>query len=152
METLRIHHPRVLIHGARGMGQQYIGAAALHHLEGYHVQSIDMGTLMGDPTRVCTFSQLFYSIFLTISFQTVESALIQLFMEAKRHIPSILHIPNLLTLAQTVPLSTHRLIRAMLENILPTDSVLLLGLCDAPVDRLPKAVRRWFGVEQVTLD
>jgi hypothetical protein len=29
----------VIIHGPLGMGQAYIGAAALRHLEGYHVQS-----------------------------------------------------------------------------------------------------------------
>lgn len=34
------------------MGQGMIGAAALHHLEGVHVQSLDLGTLFGDSTRV----------------------------------------------------------------------------------------------------
>jgi hypothetical protein len=40
------------------MGQAYIGAAALHHLEGYHMQSLELGTLMSDSTRVsymCSF-------------------------------------------------------------------------------------------------
>lgn len=53
MQTLRIYRPRVIIHGPLGMGQAYIGAAALHHLEGYHVQSLELGTLMSDSTRVC---------------------------------------------------------------------------------------------------
>lgn len=52
METLRVYRPRLVLHGPPGMGQGYIGAAALHHLEGYHVQTLDMGTLMGDSTRV----------------------------------------------------------------------------------------------------
>jgi hypothetical protein len=52
METLRVYRPRLVLHGPFGMGQGYIGAAALHHLEGYHVQTLDMGTLMGDSTRV----------------------------------------------------------------------------------------------------
>ena len=34
------------------MGQGYIGAATLHHLEIYHVQSPELGTLMSDLTRV----------------------------------------------------------------------------------------------------
>jgi len=51
MQTLRVHRPRVIIHGPFGMGQAYIGATALHYLEGYHVQSIELGTLMGDSTR-----------------------------------------------------------------------------------------------------
>ena len=53
METLRIYRPRIALHGAVGMGQNYIGTAALHHLEGYHVQNLDLGTLLSDSTRVC---------------------------------------------------------------------------------------------------
>jgi hypothetical protein len=34
------------------MGQQYLGAAILHHLEKTHVQSFDLATLMGDSARV----------------------------------------------------------------------------------------------------
>lgn len=52
MQTLRVYRPRVIIHGDLGMGQGYIGAAALHHLEGYHIQSLELGTLLGDSTRV----------------------------------------------------------------------------------------------------
>ncbi len=53
MQTLRVYRPRILIHGDVGMGQNYIGAAALHHLEGYHIQTLELGTLLGDSTRVC---------------------------------------------------------------------------------------------------
>lgn len=52
METLRVYRPRVVLYGSVGMGQEYVAAAVLHHLEGYHVQSLDLGTLMGDSTRV----------------------------------------------------------------------------------------------------
>ena len=52
METLRVHRPRVILHGASGMGQAYVAAAALHHLEGYHVQTLDVANLMSDSTRV----------------------------------------------------------------------------------------------------
>lgn len=44
----------MILHGDVGMGQGYVGAAALHHLEGYHVQSLELGTLMSDSTRVRT--------------------------------------------------------------------------------------------------
>ncbi len=56
METLRVYRPRIVLHGPSGMGQGYIGAAALHHLEGFHIQSLDLGNLMGDPTRVHHYS------------------------------------------------------------------------------------------------
>ena len=55
METLRVYRPRVALHGPVGMGQAYIAAAALHHLEGYHVQSLDLGSLLADSTRVSRF-------------------------------------------------------------------------------------------------
>ena len=41
------------------MGQAYIGAAALNHLEGYHVLSLELGTLMSDSTRVRYNKRLF---------------------------------------------------------------------------------------------
>jgi ATPase family AAA domain-containing protein 2 len=53
LETLRVYRPRVVLHGPVGMGQDYIGMAALHHLEGFHVQNLDLGTLLSDSTRVC---------------------------------------------------------------------------------------------------
>ncbi len=52
MESLRVHRPRLLIYGPPGMGQSYLGPAALHHLEGFHVQSLDLGSLLSDSTRV----------------------------------------------------------------------------------------------------
>jgi ATPase family AAA domain-containing protein 2 len=52
METLRIHRPRMVIYGPPGMGQAYIGAALLHHLEGYHIQNLELGVLFGDSSRV----------------------------------------------------------------------------------------------------
>jgi ATPase family AAA domain-containing protein 2 len=51
-EAARTFRPRLLIHGVGGMGQQYLGAAILHHLEKTHVQSFDLATLMGDSARV----------------------------------------------------------------------------------------------------
>ena len=52
MESLRVYRPRVVLYGEPGMGQSYIGPAVLHHLEGYHVQTLDLGSLLGDSTRV----------------------------------------------------------------------------------------------------
>lgn len=52
MEKLRVYRPRVALHGSPGMGQAFVAAAILHHLEGYHVQTLDLGTLLGDSARV----------------------------------------------------------------------------------------------------
>lgn len=49
---MRTYRPRLLISGAAGMGQAYLGPAILHHLEGFHVQNLDLGVLLGDSGRV----------------------------------------------------------------------------------------------------
>lgn len=52
METLRVHRPRIILVGSSGLGQSYVAAATLHHLEGFHVQTLDIANLMSDSTRV----------------------------------------------------------------------------------------------------
>ena len=52
MERLRVYRPRVVLYGSPGMGQTFVAAAILHHLEGYHVQTLDLGSLLGDSARV----------------------------------------------------------------------------------------------------
>lgn len=52
MEKLRVYRPRVVFYGAPGMGQTFVAGAILHHLEGYHVQTLDLGGLLGDSARV----------------------------------------------------------------------------------------------------
>ena len=47
-ERSRIFRPRLLISGVPGMGQNYLAAAILHHLEGVHIQTMDLATLLGD--------------------------------------------------------------------------------------------------------
>lgn len=51
-ETLRVFRPRLVVCGEAGMGQAYIGGALLHHLEGFHVQTIDLANLVSDSTIV----------------------------------------------------------------------------------------------------
>ncbi|KAH7916660.1 AAA-domain-containing protein [Hygrophoropsis aurantiaca] len=127
METLRVYRPRLVLYGPPGMGQGYIGAAALHLLEGYHVQNLDLGTLMGDSTR------------------TVEAAVVQLFVEAKRHQPSVIYIPSLIGWCAAVSETSRSTVRAMLDSLAPTDPILLLAIVDGSFTSLPRDVRAWFG-------
>jgi ATPase family AAA domain-containing protein 2 len=53
MEKLRVYRPRIVLYGSPGMGQAFVAAAILHHMEGYHVQTLDLGSLLGDSARVC---------------------------------------------------------------------------------------------------
>ncbi|KAJ3919367.1 AAA-domain-containing protein [Lentinula edodes] len=127
MEVLRIHRPRLILHGQIGMGQSYVGAALLHHLEGYHVQSLELGTLLGDSAR------------------TTEAALVQLFVEAKRHSPSVIYIPSLVGWCAAISETARATVRAMLDTLAPTDSILLLAIVDGKFSSLPRDVRAWFG-------
>lgn len=117
----------MLICGEAGMGQGYVGAAVLHHLEGFHVQTLDLATLVSDSSR------------------TMEAACVQLFVEAKRHKPSILFIPSLLTWCLTVTDTVKSTIKGLLEGLDPSDPILLLAVVDGPLSDLPSDVRSWFG-------
>ncbi|KZT23205.1 AAA-domain-containing protein [Neolentinus lepideus HHB14362 ss-1] len=128
MESLRVYRPRIVLHGPVGMGQGYVAAAALHHLEGYNIQSMDLGNLMGDSTR------------------SVEAAIVQLFVEAKRNQPSVVYIPSLVSWCAAVSETSRSTIRAMMDTLSPSDPILLLAVVDGHFSELPRDVRAWFGV------
>lgn len=77
--------------------------------------------------------------------QTVESAIVQLFVEAKRQKPSIVYIPSLVGWCAAVSETARTTVRAMLDSLAPTDPVLLLAVVDGDFSQLPKDVRAWFG-------
>jgi SpoVK/Ycf46/Vps4 family AAA+-type ATPase len=127
-ESSRIYKPRLLILGQHGMGQARLGAAILHHLDGYLVQALDLSTLVSDSTR------------------SPEATVAQLFVEAKRHKPSVIFIPSLKVWCDTVSEQVRGTMTALLENSLDSgDAVLLMALADCALEDLPSDVRAWFG-------
>lgn len=44
-----VYRPRLLLSGAKGMGQSQLGAALLHHLEEFPVFALDTQALLADP-------------------------------------------------------------------------------------------------------
>lgn len=112
-QTSRVFRPRLLVHGSPGMGQQYLGAAILHHLEGYHIQSFDLGTLFSDSTR------------------SPEAMMIQLLVEVKRHTPSVIFIPNIDTWFATMTPTAKSTFVTFLRDLNPTDSILVLALMES---------------------
>ncbi|OLL26793.1 putative AAA domain-containing protein [Neolecta irregularis DAH-3] len=126
-EASRVFRPRLLIYGQSGMGQRYLAAAALHFFEGYHVQSLDLGFLMGDSSR------------------TPEAALIQAFVEVRRHKPSVLFIAGLDIWYEAVSETIRSTFSTLLRSLGPADSVLLLGFADCDIDELHPHVKNWFG-------
>ncbi|GAA5992072.1 hypothetical protein JCM10908_000727 [Rhodotorula pacifica] len=126
-EQLRVFRPRLIVCGEPGMGQAYVGAAVLHHLEGFHVQTLDLATLVSDSTR------------------TMEASCVQLFIEAKRHKPSILFIPSLVTWCASVGETVRSTIKGLLDGLDPSDPILLLAIVDGHFSDVPADVRSWFG-------
>ncbi|KAL8371486.1 hypothetical protein RB595_001330 [Gaeumannomyces hyphopodioides] len=127
MDRLRIFRPRLLVSGLPGMGQEYVSAAMLHHLEGVFVQNFDLATLLGDLAPM-------------------EQVIVRLFTEVKRHRPAVMFVPNIAAWYATLTESAYRTFVTMLRSIPATDPVLLLGTSECEASALPDTlVKDLFG-------
>ncbi|KAF2867885.1 ATPase family AAA domain-containing protein 2 [Massariosphaeria phaeospora] len=111
-ESGRIFRPRLLITGLQGMGQQYLGAALLNKIEGLHVQSFDLPTILEDSTR------------------TPEAAITQLFTEVRRHKPSVIYIPAVDVWYHTLPGPAVKTFKLLLRSIGANEPILVLGVLE----------------------
>lgn len=132
-ESSRVFKPRLLISGRPGMGQKYFGSAILNYLEGFQVQSLDLGTIFSESGR------------------TPEATIIQMFLEARRNQPSILFIPTLEIWLRSVPESAKSTLEGLLRSLSSSERVLLLGLCEVDEDNeeddeLKYELARFFGL------
>ncbi|KAI8458156.1 hypothetical protein BY996DRAFT_4577555 [Phakopsora pachyrhizi] len=127
-ETLRVFKPRMAVSGPRGCGQSHIGSAILHHLEGYHVQNLDLANLIGDSTI------------------GADARCVQIFAEAKRHKPSVLFIPSLHRWNMPVLENTKATITSLLDEVDASDPILILGIMECQFEELPRDIKSWFGV------
>ncbi|KAK3682641.1 hypothetical protein B0T22DRAFT_290854 [Podospora appendiculata] len=126
-ERSRIFRPRLLICGVPGMGQNYLAAAVLHHLEGVHVQNFDLATLLGDG-------------------RPIEQVIVSLFTEVRRHKPSVIYIPNVDVWWTSIGDSAITAFTTMLRNIPPADPVLLLGTSETVPEYItPEILKELFG-------
>ncbi|KAH6620263.1 hypothetical protein C7974DRAFT_316109 [Boeremia exigua] len=111
-ESSRIFRPRLLITGLQGMGQQYLGAALLSKIEGLHVQSFDLPTILEDSTR------------------SPEAAITQLFTEVRRHKPSVIYIPAVDVWYNTLPPAATKTFKLLLRSIGANEAIMLLGVME----------------------
>ncbi|KAH3679953.1 hypothetical protein WICMUC_000696 [Wickerhamomyces mucosus] len=128
LELSRVHRPRLLICGEPGNGQQYLGSAVLNHLEGFNIQSLDLSSVFGDTTR------------------TAENVIIQSFIEAKRHKPSVIFIPSIDIWYETIPDSAKSTLAGLLRSLSSNERVVLLGVSELPLDELSPEMIRLFGI------
>ncbi|RPB04749.1 AAA-domain-containing protein [Choiromyces venosus 120613-1] len=127
-DQARVFRPRMLIHGASGMGQQYLAGALLNYFEKLHVQAFDLATLVGDSTR------------------SVETAIVQLFVEVKRHKPSVMFIPDVDTWYSSISGQGLITFKSLLRSIPANDPVLLLGVTNSEIEDVdPTLLQDLFG-------
>ncbi|KAH3899414.1 chromatin segregase YTA7 SCDLUD_004857 [Saccharomycodes ludwigii] len=108
----RVAKPRFLLSGPRGNGQQYIGSALLNYLEGFNVQTLDLGSIMSEATK------------------TMEACVVQTFNEAKRRQPSVIYIPNFETWIKSVLPTVVYTLSSLLRTLKADDKILLMAICD----------------------
>ncbi|XP_010268288.1 PREDICTED: ATPase family AAA domain-containing protein At1g05910 isoform X2 [Nelumbo nucifera] len=114
-----VYRPRLLIYGEEGSGLDHVGPAVLHELEKFPVHSLGLPSLLSDPSA-----------------KTAEEALVHIFGEARRTIPSILYLPQFHLWWETAHEQLRAVLVALLEE-LPSDfPILLLGTSSVPLNKL----------------
>lgn len=69
----------------------------------------------------------------------------QIFNEAKRHKPSIIYIPAIISWAAAVSDATKATVKGLLDSLDPSDPILLLALAEGTFEEVPSDVKGWFG-------
>jgi len=112
--------PRLLIHGRAGFGQKHLGPAILHGLEEFPMYSIDLSSLLGDPTA-----------------RTPAEALLSKVKEARTNSPSILYWPRIDSWFDSLDPSTIRSLLQLISDIPDELSVYIIGTSEIPREDLP---------------
>ncbi|KAA8900629.1 hypothetical protein TRICI_006187 [Trichomonascus ciferrii] len=123
----RIFRPRLMIYGEPGMGQHYIGSAVLHYLEGFHVQTFDIGNLLSDSAR------------------TPETAVVQMLSEVKRHTPSVIFLPNVEVFFETMSDYAKSALLSFLRNLGSSEEIMLLGIVEKDYSEIDPQIKMLFG-------
>lgn len=123
---MKIYRPTILISGPNGCGQQHIGRAILHYLEGYHVQILDLAMLFGNPTN------------------SPEVSIVQAFVEAKRHKPSVICLMQLEIWSFSASDNMITTLKSLLSSINPHEPILLLGIASVLERDLSPAIGELF--------
>lgn len=134
LQSTIVCKPHLLISGSQGNGQQYLSAAILNYLEGFQVQTMDISSMFGDPTR------------------TPELVIVQSFIEARRHQPSIIFIPNIDVWFQIVPHTAQATFISLLRNLKNNEKILLLGIADTDFENLDSSIRTLFGLSNSSIN
>lgn len=112
LSEARVCKPKLLITGPHGNGQEYIGAAILNYFEHFNVQNLDIASLLSESSR------------------SIETAIIEGFLEARKRQPSIIYVPNFDIWCKTVPESAVLTLASLLRSLQSNEKILLLCICE----------------------
>jgi ATPase family AAA domain-containing protein 2 len=70
---------------------------------------------------------------------------VQLFVEVKRHKPSVMYVPNMDLWFRTISEAARETFMTLIRGISPSDPILLLGLVEAPLSQLDPDLKAIFG-------
>ncbi|KAI8803740.1 hypothetical protein BJ742DRAFT_484744 [Cladochytrium replicatum] len=128
LSYFKTFQPRILIAGEPGMGQKYLGPAALAQLENhkFHITALDLASLHGDSTK------------------TPEATVVQAFGEARRHRLSVIYVPH----ADQWWMNTSEVAKSNFQNLLAMEPrqqpILLLATSETPVENMSGKFRKVF--------
>lgn len=105
----------------------YLAPALLFKMEHIHAYLLDLATLYRETGR------------------SPEEVCIQVFLEAKRNVPSIIYIPSLDKWWDLVSETTRTILLSQISQIDPNIPILFLATADSLFDELPVEIKRIFS-------
>lgn len=77
--------------------------------------------------------------------QTIETMLVQMFVEAKRHQPSVLYIPALSQWSAVLTPTAKATFGTLLDSLTPSEPVIVIAFMEEPLLKLDDDIKTWFG-------
>ena len=71
--------------------------------------------------------------------------LVQMFVEAKRHQPSVLYIPALSQWSAVLTPTARATFGTLLDSLTPSEPVIVIAFMDEPLAALDDEIKSWFG-------
>ncbi|XP_063905378.1 ATPase family AAA domain-containing protein 2-like [Zophobas morio] len=105
----------------------HLAPAVLYKMEHIHSYMLDLATLYKETGR------------------SAEEALIQVFSEARRNVPSVIYIPNIDNWWSLVSETVKSILDAQLSQLDPNIPILLLATADTTYDNLPDEIQNIFS-------
>ncbi|EPX72301.1 ATPase with bromodomain protein [Schizosaccharomyces octosporus yFS286] len=126
LKKTMVFRPRLIITGHQGYGQSYLNTDLFGSLDGIYVQSLDISKLLMD------------------SEVSLNSSLINIFASARQQSPSIIFVNNVEQWPVLFSQNFLDIFSLLLNSLIPTEPVMLIGVANTTYNDLPEVVRSWF--------